>query len=492
MKRDQSKEQRLQAELSEAQVFEPTHSKAQRASLSRRGLLKGLAGVTGLWAAEGALRGSPLAPLAFAQGAGAGPRVVSEQDRYYIFCYFSGGWDILLGLDPRDPRDYGEDRIRVTLTQPAYDQLTGVGRDIIHAPTGVSFGPHIGGLLSYADQVAVVRGMSMDTLSHSSGRRRFLTGKSPSGLQARGSSVNTWLSAHLGAQEPIPNLAIRVESFNDGQLPTFADALAVSNSDDLIRTLTPADPALPPLVSRQIQASLSDAAACAEGERSAFWRAAEVARQKALDMTAGGFAQRFDLRRPEFAELRQRHAITNLNDSVELRGALAVQAICSGMTRCVNVEVANGLDTHFDNWTTEQGARQEQGFNVVSRIADDLASREYYGTGRSWLDHTVIVGFSEFSRTPLLNDNGGRDHALTNAAFLLGAKINGGHVIGSSSPLGMQPMAVNLQTGQAVSNPTEGEVVRPEHILQTLYSEVGIQEADVDLRVPPLPTLLRS
>lgn len=492
MKRHYSREQRLQAELSAARLLEPTHRHGQRDLLSRRGLLRGLAGVTGLWAAEGAMMSSPLSPLAFAQGASSTSRAVSEQDRYYIFCYFSGGWDILLGLDPRDPRDYGDDRIRVTLTQPAYDQLSGVGRDIIHAPTGVSFGPHIGGLIRYADQLAVVRGMSMDTLSHSSGRRRFLTGKPPSGLQARGSSVNTWLSAHLGAQEPIPNLAIRVESFNDGELPTYADALAVSNSDDLIRTLTLADPALPSLVTRQISASLSDAASCAEAERSAFWRSAEVARQKALDMKAGGFAERFDLRRPEYAALRQRHAITNLNDSVELRGALAVQAICSGMTRCVNVEVANGLDTHFDNWTTEQGARQEQGFNVVSRIADDLASREYYGTGRSWLDHTVIVGFSEFSRTPLLNDNGGRDHALTNASFLLGAKVNGGQVIGSSSSLGMQPMAVNLQTGQAVTNPSAGEVVRPEHILQTLYSEVGIQEAEVDLRVSALPTLLRS
>ena len=24
-------------------------------------------------------------------------------DHYYVFCYFEGGWDHLLGLDPRDP-----------------------------------------------------------------------------------------------------------------------------------------------------------------------------------------------------------------------------------------------------------------------------------------------------------------------------------------------------------------------------------------------------
>ena len=33
-------------------------------------------------------------------------RADTLQDRYYVFCYFSGGWDILLGLDPRDPQQF--------------------------------------------------------------------------------------------------------------------------------------------------------------------------------------------------------------------------------------------------------------------------------------------------------------------------------------------------------------------------------------------------
>ena len=50
-------------------------------------------------------------------------------------------------------------------------------------------------------------------------------------------------------------------------------------------------------------------------------------------------------------------------------------------------------------------------------------------------------------------------------------------------------MAVNLQTGQAVSNPEAGEVIRPEHVLQTLLHEVGVGE-EADLRVPHIPVLL--
>jgi uncharacterized protein (DUF1501 family) len=243
------------------------------------------------------------------------------------------------------------------------------------------------------------------------------------------------------------------------------------------------------MVSRQISASLTDASNCEVARRSAFWRAAEESRQKSIQMTEGNLADRFNFARPEFAELRSMYGINNTRDSVELRGALAVQAVCSGMSRCVSVAVAGGLDTHFDNWETDQGANQERGFGVVARMADDLAAREYKNTGRSWLDHTTIVGFSEFSRTPLLNANGGRDHSLTNACFLLGGGVRGGQVIGSSSDVGMQPMATDLNTGRAVQ-PDAGEVILPEHVLQTLFHEVGITEERADLRVDPIRVLI--
>ena len=468
-------------------------NRKQKHSLSRRSLFKGLAAAGGVIGAEGLFGVSGLndewgsfTKLAMAQESNV---FDATRERYYIFCYFSGGWDILVGLDPRDPGVFSDERLRSTLIQPGYDRLDGVDRNVIYTPNGMMFGPHIGELTRHSERLAVVRGMSMETLTHQAGRRRFLTGRPPSGLQARGSSGTSWLSAHLGREEPIPNLSLRVESFNVDQ-PSYASALRVSNTSDLLRTLSPADPVLPPMVARQISASLSDSSTCTNAQRSAFWRNAEEARLKAQEMTAGGFADRFNFSRPEFAELRSLYGMNNTNDSVEVRGALAVQAICSGMSRCVSVEVAGGLDTHFDNWESDQGRNQERGFNVVARMVDDLASREYKGTGRSWLDHTTIVGFSEFSRTPLLNANGGRDHALTNACFLLGGGIRGGQSIGASSDIGMQPTACDLRSGRSVANPNAGEVIRPEHVLQTLFHEVGIPEETADLRVSPISALI--
>ncbi|MCA9543842.1 MAG: hypothetical protein KC613_05610, partial [Myxococcales bacterium] len=72
--------------------------------------------------------------------------------------------------------------------------------------------------------------------------------------------------------------------------------------------------------------------------------------------------------------------------------------------------------------------------------------------------------------------------------FLLGGGVKGNQVIGRSSDVGMAPQPVDLQTGRP---DPEGEVVRPEHVLQALFNEVGIGE-EPDLRVPGLPALMRA
>ena len=99
--------------------------------------------------------------------------------------------------------------------------------------------------------------------------------------------------------------------------------------------------------------------------------------------------------------------------SPEAQAAAAVQAITAGISRVVSIRVANGLDTHFDEWTTDQGPIQERGFNAVARMVEAL-DVDYPGVpGKTWLDFTTIIGFSEFSRTAMLNVNTSRDRSLT-------------------------------------------------------------------------------
>jgi len=463
-------------------------TQASRRSFLRNSMLA-IGGTAGLSAAGGV---GPLSRLAQASYF----RPDGPPERYYIFCYFSGGWDILLGLDPRDPRDFHTGNLSDTLIQPGYDLLDDPGHfaDILTTSSGLQFGPYIGELASHSNKLAVVRGMSMETLTHEAGRRRFLTGKVPSGLLARGSSGATWLASRLGGDQLVPQISVNVESYNVDQ-PEYASALKVSNVPDLVRALEPAPSALGDLEERQIDELLKQAALCPNPSASRMWSGSEEARQGVAAMIEAQLASNFDFQAntAEMEELRDHYGISASGASAlttpEAQAAMATTALKKGISRVVSMRAnTQSLDTHYDNWTTDQGPIQERGFNTIARMIEDLETSEYQDSGSSWLDHTTIVAFSEFSRTARINANTGRDHSLTNACLLVGGGIKGGQAIGASSDLGMEPKGVDLQTG-AVS--AGGEVVKPEHVLRALMVEAGITDDAADLRVEPLRALLK-
>lgn len=418
------------------------------------------------------------------------------KDRYYIFCYFGGGWDILLSLDPRDPTKFTTDNIKDTRILTGYEKLNpSVPEPLIYTDYGM-FGPFIGDLASpkHANKIAVVRGMNMETLSHSSGRRRFITGKPPSGIQARGSAAATWFASKLGANNIVPNLVSGVETFNADQ-PTYASGIRANSVSDLLRTLRPAKPELAPSVQNQIEELLAQAAACPRGQQSKLHQIAEQSRLKSVQMATGKLDKQFDFlaNSPEMQAVRAHYGIAKNAGgmgSPEGRAAMAAKAIMTGVSRCVSITVAGGLDSHGDEWASQHGPRQKRGFNAIARLIEDLEKTEYKGTGKSWMDHTNIITFSEFSRTPMLNLNGGRDHWLGNSSLVVGADFKGGQIIGASSNVGMQPQAVNLKTGQVDLN--EGESLRPESIIQTMMHAVGIKDDPADFRCDPIEALLKS
>ncbi len=473
--------------------------------LSRRAFLQGglaVGAAAGVFGAAGLLSGLGRAASGGVEGIPA---------RHYVFCYFGGGWDILLGLDPRDPAVFTNGNASTTLIQPGYELATTLSAPVID-PLGdgtMRLGPFMGELARHASRLCVVRGLNMDTLTHEVGRRRFLTGRPPSGLIARGSSADTWLTSVVGGDEAIPNLTIGVESFNFDR-PTFATALAARGLDDLLRVLGPAAGSLPTSVEERIDALIARASGCPEGARSPLVRRAEEARSDARAMVQQRLDARFDLRSntPAMQAVRTRFGLSTSATSLgsaNARAARAGLALTGGISRAGSFAPTASRDTHFDNWQVDHGPRLADGYTAVARLMDHLLATPYPdGSGDSWLDRTVIVGFSEFSRTPLLNAQGGRDHWLLNACFLAGGNIAGGRVVGASSNRGMNPVPVDLVTGRAFTQDAAGmfaaeeipgvrEIIRPEHILQALYHEVGLRNemTGPELRVKPLMAIFR-
>jgi uncharacterized protein (DUF1501 family) len=124
------------------------------------------------------------------------------------------------------------------------------------------------------------------------------------------------------------------------------------------------------------------------------------------------------------------------------------------------------------------------GFNALARLIADLRDSEAPGGG-SMLSKTTILVYSEFGRTPRLNERNGRDHHLGNCALIAGAGIRGGQVVGASSDNAMGPELVDVATGR----PSEdGVSLTPEHVATTALAAAGLDAAD--LRSEPLPSLL--
>lgn len=451
-------------------------------SLERRALLRGaLASAGGLL-----LGGLPLGRRAL----GLEP---PEDPRRVLFAYFEGGWDQLLALDPRDPAttDPGIHRI-----DPAY-AATGLGRSIQRVGA-MEFGPAVPpAFLRHADRFSIVRGINMDTAAHEVGRRFFLTGRFPRGLAAVGPSTSAVLAAQLGDQSTIPHLAMGVESYAGG-LPGFARPLQANTLNDLTFALTPFSE-VPPAVLAAVEA-FQDAPPSCEAQRldgeGLATRLRESQRRSRAYLT-GELAYLFDLERTDEAMRAriERHRLAGVGDPGDPRalGFAAGQALSSGLAQVAAVRVARNLDTH-SAWAANQPPALEDGFRVLAAMLDDLAETPAPDGSGSLLDHTTVLAFSEFGRTPLLNALQGRDHFLGNSCMVAGPSLARGRVIGGSAEVGMMPLDLELDTGRPRPDASDatrasGETVPigPNHVLATVLDSLGASYAD--LRVDPIPAL---
>jgi hypothetical protein len=409
--------------------------------------------------------------------------------RNFVFCYFGGGWDLLISLDPRDPGKFTDSRMRETKIQLGYERLGDMYKKEPIQPEGsnIDFGPAMEPMARHFDKMCIVRGMTSGTVAHEVGRRFFITGQSPSGLNATGSSVSTRIVAQQGAKTPIPNLVVGLESYNRGN-PAFATGLSVSSINDLLSTLRDG-PGSPDKVLRQvIEEHRAEKHFCDpdEHDEKGLLSLLHTMQKKARELVAGDLVSFFDLNsnNPEMVALRNRY---NSRSAAGQKAAMIFQALKHNVAQCVSVSLTGGLDTHGAEWATAQPDRQREGFQALDILVDDLAKTPHKLYEGSVLDHTTIVVFSEFGRTSMLNGNNGRDHAITTAALLIGAGVPHNTVIGASSDIGMNPMALNPITGRPDES---GLILNPTHIMASI-----MQSANYDVtqfRIDGVPCLMKK
>ncbi|QRN95990.1 DUF1501 domain-containing protein [Archangium violaceum] len=455
-------------------------------STGRRTFLKAAAGFMGATVFGG------LPFRSFAQASALAPA-----DRCFVFVYFSGGWDQLLAFDPRDPDVFTVDRIAETRIQPGYNLFTDArfpDRPVVPstragaAPSNITFGPAVGDrLAAHYDLMAVVRGINMTTLAHEEGMRYFITGKRPIGAAARGSSTATEVVGQMMPRVPIPSIAYNVETYNDNY-PGNANALKVSQSRDLLLTLAASTRQLDSELEKQLvdfrgqPISCEEAAYGAGGVGSTY----STSRDQMRQVLSGRLDNAFRFELAENAEVRSFYGLPTSGpyDNAAGRAALVATALKKGISQCVSINLAGGLDTHFGTQTTH-AINQRAGFDALGALVDDLRRTAHPGGG-NFMDHTTILVFSEFARTPTINSTSGRDHHLTNSCLLMGAGLKHNLTFGKSGDIGMAPAVVDLATGQ--SDPTNGTSILPEHIIATVLASAKLDYSIT--RVEPLKALL--
>ncbi len=421
------------------------------------------------------------------------PRRLSAADagRNFVFCYFSGGWDTLLCLDPRDPAMFPDDRADETRIELGWSKLPAAFPRTTLQPTGsnIAFGPAVGPFAQHFDKACVVRGISMDTVTHEVGRRYFITGLTPRGLSAAGSSMPTRIVAQQGARAPVPNLVARVESYNDG-LPPFSTGLAINSVTDLQLALTDGAQAPRDAARRRLDEYRAGYTACdpALHDQKGMLSLILETQKGARSLVTGGYDQRFRFTNamdPEMMALRARYGITTNLTAPGAQAALAFQALKYGIAQSVSIALAEGLDTHDSSWEDDHPNTLLAAFTALSQLVTDLAA-EPHPMGGSLLERTTILCFSEFGRTALINSRGGRDHSLSSSCLLVGAGVPHNKVIGASSDLGMNPMPVDPTSGAALQS--GGVTISPTLVLASLMKGAGMDTTS--LRVDGLPCLV--
>lgn len=154
---------------------------------------------------------------------------------------------------------------------------------------------------------------------------------------------------------------------------------------------------------------------------------------------------------------------------------------------------AGNIDSHSDHPVTHMTALKEA-FQKTKDLFDKLQKIESQKTqGRSLLDETTVVIYSEFCRTPALNSSKGKDHnPQTNSVLVMGprirnVKVGGSRLIGrNDSKIGIPYLVgLPLQTNEqvALERQQASFFVRPETVLATVSESIGLDRSQLNEQV---------
>jgi uncharacterized protein (DUF1501 family) len=276
-----------------------------------------------------------------------------------------------------------------------------------------------------------------------------------------------------------------METFNEGQ-PTWATGLNIRQPLDILAVLAPLSQPLGNTATQAInQYILANSAAGQQLDgKGAFTRYRESI-PRAQILAGGQYAEHFDYLNPtpKTQAVMDAFGITSSSEMAEAKGQafIAAQSITQGVAQCASVRLAVGLDTHDDSCLTDHGPALRQGFDALANLISYLKTTTDHNNKPFW-ERTLLVASSEFTRSPIINSQFGRDHHLSSSCIVAGAGIQGNTVIGGTDDT-FNRLLVNPNTGLTDNGKT---LIRPPDLHATLLQALGLNHDHLTNQVPTI------
>ena len=428
-------------------------------TLSRRDFLAGTAALTG-----GAMLGLPRL------GRAQSPEGLNK----VILVYARGGWDPLFVLDPKDRA-----KVDTTLIDVPAGAVVGADGPLPFYDAANTGGAARSFFQRHGERCAIVRGVTVRSVSHTGCSKRFLTGTA--------SDTSPDFAAIVGAEAaalddsiPVPYMVLGSRAYSGdfasmtGRLGPTSQMLRLLGQDyaydlQMGGSLDPIAPFPRP----------SDA----DGARIKAWLERRAARLRAARGGRGLNARRLDdytnslaYRDLLAATLKEQVSAETVKDlkglsvSLEAQMSLANSVLNTGISWCVTLDTNLSWDSHQNN-DTAQSSNVRELFRQLEAFIDTID------------DQTTVAVVSEMGRTPKTNSDDGKDHWPVGCALLIGAGVKGGRAYGATDDT-LKELAVDLRTGQ----PSESGVkVETDHLVAGILKCAGLSEAQIGQHLPGAP-----
>lgn len=395
-----------------------------------------------------------------------------ESDEFFVFIHAAGGWDVMLWADPRNERKGlieppSTDNTDVTglkhWKRAALDADAETFEILAPSDSTIRFGPAIGDLYDLRDRLTIVNGLEMNTVSHPDGIAYSISGRHLQGGKTTLPSLDVIVGNEWGTSQIVPVASVQFpSSFTGDTLNRRAIPLRMTSAATFAKSLSRSSAYLSSEDRADITALLT-AEAHDLSHRSAL--------PTTYDQFAGEFAAQTNLvggdlgRVFESRALQSRYPMfdykSKFHGSANLAAPFAIEAMKRNLVRCVAFSLG-GLDTHNDNYKQHARILQDL-FGTVATLLKQLDETPHPTRASEKLsDHTHVLVFSDFCRTPQITVTGGRDHYPNNSAVMISPRFKPG-VFGMTDLEQLLPVRLQGHTS-----------LTPPDLLATFVSAFGV------------------